>query len=217
MTRWNIADSIEDLELFGGRLCLDFANTVEPRRADVAGHDHLSSYAELVRWGAYVGTVDEDTAQRLRRAADEHPEEAEDVLGEAVELREAIYRTFHGLARAEKPDPEDLDVLGEAYAKAMPRSRIVATDTGGFELGWQDADSLEAPLWPVARSAVELLTEAEPGRIKQCSIDEGCGWLFYDDSKNNSRRWCSMQGCGSRAKMRRMYARRRDAQEHPDR
>jgi predicted RNA-binding Zn ribbon-like protein len=215
MIRWNIANDIVELELYGGRLCLDFANTVEPRRADER-HDHLSSYPNLVRWSAYVGATEEDTALRLRRKADEHPKEAEGVLKKAIRLREVIYRTFYALARAEEPNPDDLRALSEAFAEAMARSRIVPTSSGGFDLGWQDTDTLERPLWPVARSAVELLIGADPARIKAGPADEGCGRLFYDDSKNSSRRWCSMQGCGSRAKMRRLYARKRGAQEHPD-
>ncbi len=62
----------------------------------------------------------------------------------------------------------------------------------------------------MALSATGLLTSGELGRIKECPHEEGgCGWLFYDASKNRSRRWCDMAGCGSRVKMRRMYARRR--------
>jgi len=216
MSRPNVASDIVELELYGGRLCLDFANTVEPRRAHKR-HDHLSSYPNLVRWSAYVGATEEGTALRLRRRAEERPNEAQGALEGAIGLREVIYRTFHSLARAEEPNSDDLESLSEAFAEAMAWSRIVPTETGGFDLGWHGTDALERPLWPVARSAVELLTGADPARIKACPPDEGCGWLFYDDSKNSSRRWCSMQVCGSRAKMRRLYARKRGAQEHPDR
>lgn len=215
MTRRNIANDIVELELYGGRLCLDFANTVEPRRGDEC-HDHLSSYPDLVRWSAYVGAMEEYTVLRLRRKADGHPEEAEVVLREAIGLREVIYRTFHALAQAEVPDLNGLRALSSVYAEVMGCSRIVPANDGGFDLGWQDDDALERPLWPVARSAVELLTGADPARIKACPPDEGCGWLFYDDSKNNSRRWCSMQVCGSRAKMRRLYTRKTGSQQHSD-
>ncbi|MEO6889729.1 MAG: CGNR zinc finger domain-containing protein, partial [Ktedonobacteraceae bacterium] len=57
-------------------------------------------------------------------------------------------------------------------------------------------------------SAVELLTSEEVKRVKECPARD-CGWLFLDMSKNGSRQWCSMEGCGSRAKMRRQYARKR--------
>ncbi|MGH2615819.1 MAG: CGNR zinc finger domain-containing protein, partial [Thermomicrobiales bacterium] len=65
-------------------------------------------------------------------------------------------------------------------------------------------------LWPVARSAVDLLMHGETSRMKECAeAAGGCSWLFYDTSKNASRRWCSMEGCGSSVKMQRYHARRR--------
>lgn len=85
-------------------------------------------------------------------------------------------------------------------------------EVGGF--GWAriEGNELEGPLWPVALSATGLLTSGNLERVKECPVGEGgCVWLFYDASKNKSRRWCSMADCGSRAKMRRMYARRRSA------
>ena len=79
-----------------------------------------------------------------------------------------------------------------------------------FTWEWRpDEQRLDQLLWPVARSAVELLTTGDPRRIKVCENPYGCGWLFYDGSKNGSRRWCSMEGCGSQVKMRRQYAKRR--------
>jgi predicted RNA-binding Zn ribbon-like protein len=61
----------------------------------------------------------------------------------------------------------------------------------------------------VARSAVELHTDGDQRRVRECPGAGDCGWLFYDTSRNGSRRWCSMEGCGSRVKMRRHYARHR--------
>jgi predicted RNA-binding Zn ribbon-like protein len=49
------------------------------------------------------------------------------------------------------------------------------------------------------------LTSGPLGRVKGCA---GCNWLFVDESKNKSRRWCSMEECGTHAKMRRYVARR---------
>ena len=92
---------------------------------------------------------------------------------------------------------------------AEPRLRAI---DGRFDWDWQvdrDRITLDAPLWPIAFSAVELLTGREQDRIKVCANPDGCGWLFYDGSKNGSRRWCSMEGCGSKVKMRRQYAKRR--------
>ena len=69
---------------------------------------------------------------------------------------------------------------------------------------------VEAALGPIALAAVELFTEGDFSRIKECG-GHACGWLFYDASKNNRRRWCEMEVCGNRAKQRRLVARRRGA------
>ena len=75
---------------------------------------------------------------------------------------------------------------------------------GGYDWSWAGRpDDLARPLWPVARSAVELLTLGDLARVRECPGAGDCGWLFYDTSRNGSRRWCSMEGCGSRVKMRR--------------
>ena len=68
------------------------------------------------------------------------------------------------------------------------------------------AEALERPLWPVLWAAAELLTSADRDRVRACASDP-CRWLFLDLSRNRSRRWCSMEDCGNRAKARRHYAR----------
>jgi predicted RNA-binding Zn ribbon-like protein len=65
-------------------------------------------------------------------------------------------------------------------------------------------------LWPVVLAAADLLTSGDRARIHECA-GPGCGWLFLDTSRNRRRRWCTMQGCGNRAKARRFYERARDS------
>jgi len=89
------------------------------------------------------------------------------------------------------------------------------TRSGSSELRfvWSRADatdSLTAPLRPVVRSAAELLTSDLVDRVRECHGDD-CTWLFLDQSRNRSRRWCSMESCGNRAKVRRHYRRRQGA------
>ena len=57
----------------------------------------------------------------------------------------------------------------------------------------------------VARDAADLL-QGDPRRIKRCPNHE-CRWLFHDDSRNLSRRWCAMDDCGTRDKVRRFRRR----------
>jgi predicted RNA-binding Zn ribbon-like protein len=60
-------------------------------------------------------------------------------------------------------------------------------------------------LWRIVRSTTGLLTSEDLQRVGVCADDRGCGWLFYDTSRNRTRQWCSMRGCGNRAKAKRHY------------
>ena len=63
-------------------------------------------------------------------------------------------------------------------------------------------------LSPVLWSAADILVSADLKRLRQCA-NKRCLWLFFDDSKNRTRRWCSMQACGNRAKAQRHYLRQK--------
>ena len=198
-------------------MCLDFANAVEPRLGDHRS-DYLAGYADLVRWARHAGTLSEEEAQRLLLETEDKPSEAAATFERAVALRETVYRIFSAIAREEEPASPDLDALSAAHLEALAHRRIMRTADG---FGWArvaSEDKIESPLWAVAFSATGLLTSGDLERVKECPPEEGgCGWLFYDASKNKSRRWCSMAGCGSRVKMRRYYARRHPGGPRGDR
>lgn len=199
--------------LLGERLCLDFANSIENPREDDP-QDFLRDYGDLVRWGRHVTLLDADQGERLLAEADREPARAAGVFSDALALRGAIIRVFTALAEQSPPAQSDLAVIQRLYLLALAHGRLDSMGAG-FAWAWPDTDGgadLGAMLWPVAASAIDLLTHGEMERVKQCGGPEGCDWLFYDTSKNGSRRWCSMEGCGSRAKMRRYTARKRLAQ-----
>jgi predicted RNA-binding Zn ribbon-like protein len=199
-------------ELYGGVLCLDFANT-----ADSRGHaeieENLFGYADLLRWSWHAGLADAGDIDRLRLRAAADPAAAAAALEVAIELRESIFRVFAGAARGTEAASGDLAVLQRAYASAMSTARLTPTGTG---FGWQWDDlELDRPWWPVARSAIDLLTAGPLDRVKVCASTVGCAGLFLDTSKNRSRRWCSMQACGVELKVQRQNARRRSARTKP--
>lgn len=196
-----------DLNLIKGRPCLDFANTVN-WRGSARQREGLTSYADLVAWGRQAGIVGEDRARRLLEEATRRPVVGVAVLERAIALREAIYRVFSAVAGEHVPEAADIATLSDALAEAVSRLRLV-WGADGFAWGWVgDEASLGQVLWPVAQSAAELLTSDELSRVGVCD-GEDCGWLFFDTSKNRSRRWCDMGDCGNRAKARRHYRRRR--------
>src|SRR5207245_332742 len=121
----------------------------------------------------------------------------------AIQLREALTSIFCAVAENQRIRPGALDVLNGELAGAMARSQVVPTDTGFTWLWAEGGRALDCVLWPVARSAADLLTEGPLGAIRRCE-GRGCGWLFLDTSRNRTRRWCDMRICGNRAKARRL-------------
>ncbi len=193
----------------GGLLCLDFANTVDDR-PDVHPQEHLNSYHDLVSWGQQAQVLAEREAQSLLEEAARRPEEATSVLERALGVREAIFRIFKSVSEDIVPEEDDLVSLSAAVAGAQVHARIVPK-AGGFDWDWSgNANELDRMMWPVVRSAADLLTSDELDDIRLCA-SETCNWLFMDTSKNHSRRWCDMKSCGNRAKARRFYGRKKSS------
>lgn len=195
-------------ELVGGRLCLDFVNTLNGSRETGQTEEKLTSYSDLVSWGRQAGIVTEREARGLLKEAAHSPEKAAEVVARARDLREVIYRIFSSITHGRSPSKDDLNTLNIALSEAMAQSQVVR-GADGFTWDWSTkADTLDRVLWPVARSAAELLTSEEVNRARVCEAGD-CTWLFMDLSKNRSRRWCDMKYCGNRAKSRRHYERKR--------
>jgi predicted RNA-binding Zn ribbon-like protein len=111
------------------------------------------------------------------------------------------------VAEGGRPPARALDELRELAAEAIARGRLVEGGDGSFVWSWDEVAELDAPVWPLVHSALELVTDGPLERVSQCGR---CRWLFLDTTKNHSRRWCSMEGCGTDAKMERYVARRRE-------
>lgn len=211
---------MDHLELLGGRLCLDFTNTVDRSARGERRHEYLIAYPDLVAWGRHSGVLTRNESERLLEEAKHRPEEAAAVFGRALALRDAVQEVFYAVVAGQDPPARGLDKVEEEFREALAHSRIVRGEDG---FGWVSRGGpgeLGRVLWPVACSAHELLissTSSELERVHRCPGDDGCcGWLFVDSTKNGTRKWCSMAGCGSRAKMKRLYRRRQGAESPAD-
>jgi predicted RNA-binding Zn ribbon-like protein len=203
----------ENLNTETGYLCLDFANTAN-WHARENPEESLNSYADLLTWAKGVGVLDEAVALQLQKEADRRGADASGVLGKVIELREAIYRIFSAVARGDPPAAVDLTLLNNGLRDATAHQLVVAGNDG-FVWAWISAGEheLSQMLAPIARSAADLLTSDQLDRVRECADDRGCGYLFFDATRNRSRRWCSMDSCGNRAKARRHYHRQVSAGE----
>lgn len=201
----------DNLNLETDWLCLDFANTID-WHASEHPQEHLNSYADLTTWANKVGLLTEIDAQQLLKQATNSSAKAAAILKQAIDLREAIYQIFSAVDQGQSPNGDDLAILNATLQETLPH-RQIAKSRDSFSWVWRgDKEALDQMLWPIAQSAADLLTSDSLTRVKVCEDDRGCGYIFLDLSKNRSRRWCDMRGCGNRAKVRR-HRRRQQASD----
>jgi predicted RNA-binding Zn ribbon-like protein len=195
------------LTLVGGDLALDFANTCSGRDEPTT-LDHLQRPEQVAQWAAHARVLTPEDAQWLEAAATDAL--GARLLGEALALRGRIYEIGAALAAGRPAPPEATDGLAKAHAHAL---QCAALTPLGPRFGWTwrtRETPVEAVLGPISLSALTLLQQADLSRVKQCG-GENCGWLFFDATKNKSRRWCEMEVCGNRAKQKRFGDRTRRA------
>jgi predicted RNA-binding Zn ribbon-like protein len=140
--------------------------------------ERLRNHADLLDWCG------------LPPAADD-PE----TFARGLELRGHVIGAFDGA------HPADLAALRDAYATALAAADV-RLQRGTVALEWPGD-----PLAPVVHSAWTLLTDADRPPVRVCA-GPGCGWLFLDETRNASRRWCSSDDCGRRERVRRHRAKR---------
>jgi len=200
-------DYIERLRKVGGDLALDFANTEDGDPPE----DCLRGYDDLVAWSVWVGLLSGRQGERLAEEAEGRPGDAEEAYRNALTLRGALQGVFRAVAGDEAPALRDLETLRGYEREALSRAGLVR-EGRNFRWEWEDQRDLSGMLWPVAHAAAGLLTSGNLDWLKLCA---GCYWVFLDASRNRSRRWCTMEVCGTDEKKRRYVAKRaagRDAE-----
>jgi predicted RNA-binding Zn ribbon-like protein len=180
----------------GNHLALDFVNTVSAR--PIFTRDDLGGPDDIVAWAVAAGI-----AQQADIASGEHSSAR---FSGAIALRERLYQVFGPIAHEEAPHSQALAFVTQRAAQAMRSAE------------WDRRGAGYAPRWPrgsidgicdhVADEAVQLLRSPQIARVGACA---GCGWLFLDVSRAHARRWCSMNACGVRDKMRRYHQRQTSA------
>lgn len=202
------------LKYVGGDLALDLVNTADWTSRGVA-NERLLDYDRLVKWAVGAGVVPSARAAGLRRAAAARPDEATRACAAARELRAILQRLFASVAGGRRDEAAWTD-FGGRLDEALRRLTLAPEPrraTGGSVARWfwRDTDErLDWLLWPVVRSAADLLASNEARRIRICDGPD-CGWLFVDRSRNRLRRWCEMDTCGTTAKTLRRRRRNRAA------
>jgi len=196
---------VQEIRLKGGNLALDLVNTRDTAPDGKPGFDRLLDYEHLLAWAVRAGALSTEGAEAAASRATLRPAEAAAALSRARALRSDIFEVFDAIAQDHDPPSPNLDTLRGAHGEAVASGSLVRRGDA-FNWDWSNNEELQSVLWPVVHSAMELLTSGDLPRVKQCGR---CSWLFLDATKNRSRRWCSMEGCGTNEKSERFIARRR--------
>lgn len=186
----NAPASLPKHEFVAGRLSLDFCNSLSPARRPTL-RDRIATPDDFLAWAGRAGAKLAATP-------------ASETLAELHRLRAALTGIFCALAQDGAPAPADLAVLNQALAEARAAERLVPAERG-YAIADSAPQLIDRFRHAIVRDAAALLT-GDLRRIKRCPSHD-CLWLFHDDSKNLSRRWCAMDDCGTLAKVRRYRSR----------
>jgi predicted RNA-binding Zn ribbon-like protein len=191
-----------------GHLVLDFVNTLEWRNSSNP-HESLYSFEDFIEWALQGGVLTESDIEKIASEQTGTPERAKSTFAKVLEIREGLYRIFSSASAGLSPTIEDLENLNESISMSRSHTKL-EWDGDKFNWGWRPESNLvERLLWVITQDAVDLLTSDLLIRVGECADDRGCGYLFVDTSKNRSRKWCSMEACGNRAKARKHYQRKK--------
>jgi predicted RNA-binding Zn ribbon-like protein len=194
---------MKEFELIGGAPCLDFVNTIHEYGAADPGEE-LSAYADLVGFVRQTGGISDREASSLIRRAAGKPKEASRMLSTIRDFRAALFKIFSAIILKKDPPDREWKLLNKHFSE-MYQHTFLSEKRGEVFLAWDAGKAgLQAVLWPVIRSTAELITSEKRHLMRECMSDT-CTWLFLDQSKNQTRRWCDMKKCGNRAKWHRHY------------
>jgi predicted RNA-binding Zn ribbon-like protein len=174
-----------------GAFCLDFAHT--GGEGQYAVFESLHEPADLADWLAEPPLAMVLTAPVTARE-----------LTAAKTLRQAIWDTAHARA-AGRPLPTAAIATINSAAAVAPLVPELGAD--GATARWAAPVRVTQVLSTVAREMIELLSGPLAGRIRECDGDN-CPLVFVDTSRPGARRWCAMERCGNRHKVRALRARR---------
>jgi predicted RNA-binding Zn ribbon-like protein len=183
------------IRLDGGRLCLDFVNTIHDRYAAEV-EDYLQQPQRFIEWCIRAGALRPDDGVRVPRAT--HKRAA--LMREVATLRDHLHALF--AARIDNL-PLSADAV-HGLDRWLHRAWACQSLGADGHLHWRaDACDARLPLMRIALDALDLLGDPLVSRLRRCANITSCGWLFLDTSKNRRRRWCAMETCGTADKMQR--------------
>ena len=181
-------------KLIGGELSLDFINTISYPGTS-RSHDWLDPAKNFILWAEAAGIV---VSKQLLGLSNEKLEAEMPRIRQTRKILSEVLKPF---AFGKQPSAVSIKKLNLLLPEACAYRYI---DKNGYQWKWARPTSLFGLAAPVIWNAAYVITELDHSRLGYCG---GCDWLFYDSTRNRSRKWCDMEDCGSRDKALRYYHR----------
>jgi len=192
-------------QFFGGRVCLDFANTVDWRTSGEP-QELVPDYGAFIAWSSRRGTLPARAVVTLGSHAATDPTGAKAVMADTFALRAELWKIADALREQRAAD---LARINRTLVTLPPQPRLVRH--GNIYMHELKGADLREPLWPVLWSLTAVLSSTDAIRVDCCQA-KGCGWFYVDESPNRTRLWCSSEVCGNRERARRAYVKRSSTQ-----
>jgi predicted RNA-binding Zn ribbon-like protein len=188
-------------QFFGGRVCLDFANTLDWRTSDEP-QELIPDYGAFIAWSGRRGTLPSRTVANLKSRAVSDRAGAEAAMANTFALRAELWKIADALREQRTAD---LTPVNRMLLTLPSQPRVVKY--GNVYVHDLKGANLKEPLWPILWSLTAVLSSSDATRLGCCQA-KGCGWFYVDESPNRTRLWCSSEVCGNRERARRAYAKR---------
>lgn len=164
-----------------GRPCLDLAHTGGD--GPYAVFELLHAPADVARWLGVITGLDD-----IRAAAGD--------VDDARALRRAVWNAAHQAIAGHPPADADRATINRSAARTPPVPALLASGSATVRRPLTTSQVLSM----LARDAIDLFASPLARRIRVCAAAD-CGLLYLDQSRTGNRQWCSMQRCGTRAKV----------------
>lgn len=189
----------------GGRLCLDYVNTKIVIHGELV--DLLCDFERWITWQTTAGIMGTTERKALARAWGDKAESM-DALARAVAFRMELRKMAESVASHEPVPESAVGAINEVLRRGAVYGQLTPVGRGFVRKAHRDIRDPADLLVPIAEDATDLLCNGDRGRVRKCG-SPACILFFYDTSRNRTRRWCSMDLCGNRAKVAAYFRRQR--------
>lgn len=189
----------ETFDHIGGHPLIDFVNTkMMPEGRPL---EQLTSNEAVVAWIIDVGMIETDS---VKFSVADDP----DLLHQALEFRQKMRDMLAAIVAEQPVAAETIGVINARLVHWQGQPQLVNVEDTYMRHIDHELTQPKQLIAMLADEAAQFLADEDLQNVKQCH-SATCIRYFLDTSKNHSRRWCSMEGCGNRNKARAHYVRKK--------